>query len=130
MVAPPLVAYSAPFIGRVDELQQIGELLNTPTCRLLTLIGPGGIGKPRLAVEAARSQSPLFADGIFFVALQPLASSDLLVSAIAEGIHLQFYAGVEPLHQLLDYFRAKSLLLVLDNFEHLLDGAELLSDIL
>lgn len=129
MVVHSLVTYGAPFVGRANELQQISDLLHNPACRLLTLIGPGGIGKTRLAIEAARLQPALFPDGIFFVALQPLASSDLLIPAIAEGVDLQFYAGVDPLQQLLDYLLNKSLLLILDNFEHLLEGAQLLSEI-
>src|ERR1051325_1165840 len=109
MVAQPLVTYSAPFVGRVDELQQISDLLNTPACRLLTLTGPGGIGKTRLAVEAAQAQFPFFTDGSFFVALQGIAAPELLVTAIAEGIHLQFYGGADPKQLLLEYLSNKTL---------------------
>lgn len=130
MVAHPLVTYTAPFVGRAEEIQQIGDLLNNPACHLLTLIGPGGIGKTRLAIEAANAQSPQFPDGIFFIALQSLATPDLLVTAIIEGMHLQSYAGIEPKQQLLEQLRSQQALLVLDNFEHLLEGAELLSEIL
>lgn len=122
--------YTVPFVGRADELHQIASLLHDPACRLLTLTGPGGIGKTRLAIEAARAQSEAFPDGQFFVPLQPLSSADLIVPAIAEAVNFQFYPGSAPQQQLLDYFRNKSMLLVLDNFEHLLDSTELLSEIL
>ncbi|MEP7293997.1 MAG: AAA family ATPase, partial [Chloroflexota bacterium] len=103
-------------------------LLSDPACRLLTLVGPGGIGKTRLALEAAR-QLPL-PENTHFVALQPLASAEFIVSAIADSVGFQFYSGSDPKQQLLDYLREKSRLLLLDNFEHLLDGATLLSEIL
>ena len=118
-----------PFIGRDDELNELAHLLADPNCKLLTLVGPGGIGKTRLALEAARHFTAQ--DGIYFAALQPLDSSHLIVSAIAEALDFQFYQmGGDNQQQLLNYLREKSLLLVLDNFEHLLDGAGLLSDLL
>ncbi len=112
------------FVGRQDELAQISRLLSDSACPLLTLVGPGGIGKTRLALETAR-QFP----EAHFVALQPLTSPDFIVSTIADAVGLQFYSG-DPKQQLLDYLREKSGLLVLDNFEHLLAGADLLSTIL
>ena len=116
---------ASPFVGRHDELAQIAALLADPACRLLTLVGPGGIGKTRLALEAAQQLSDAH-----FVPLQPLTSADFIVSAIADAVGFQFYSSDDPKRQLLDYLREKSLLLVLDNFEHLLDGAILLSDML
>jgi predicted ATPase len=132
-----LPSQPTPFIGREDELAEITKLLATPACRLLTLTGPGGIGKTHLAVEAARivSNSSLDVSGrdrgeVYFISLQPLTSTDFIVPTIAEGVHFQFYPGGEPKQQLLDYLRAKSLLLVMDNFEHLLDGVGIVSEIL
>jgi predicted ATPase/DNA-binding CsgD family transcriptional regulator len=122
--------FSTPFVGRKHELADIRRLLSDPACRLLTLLGPGGIGKTRLAVEAAQHIQNQFADGVFFVPLQPLTSADFLVSAMAEALRLQFYPAGDPREQLLDYLRDKSLLLVLDNFEHLLAGADFISELL
>src|SRR5215217_7779227 len=115
------------FIGRTEELAKIATLLSDPTCRLLTLVGPGGIGKTRLALEAARQ---LPTNSACFVELQPLSSPDFLVTAIAEALGFQFYSGDDPKQQLLDYLCEQTWLLVLDNFEHLLDGAPFLSEIL
>jgi predicted ATPase/DNA-binding CsgD family transcriptional regulator len=121
---------STPFVGRTEELTQIAHLLADPTCRLLTLLGPGGIGKTRLALETAAAQLEHYRDGVYLVPLQALSSLDFIVPAIAEALHFQFYPGGEPKQQLLDYLREKSWLLMLDNFEHLLDGVDLLTDIL
>src|SRR5262245_51641261 len=98
MPAHNLPVQTTPFVGRIEELAEIASLLANPACRLLTLVGPGGIGKTRLAQEAAE-QSP-FSGNIYFVALQPLSSPDFIVPAIAEALHFQFYSGGEPKQQL------------------------------
>ncbi|MBC7809825.1 MAG: hypothetical protein H7175_01690 [Burkholderiales bacterium] len=130
MPAPNLPAHPTPFIGRAKELAEIATLLANPDCHLLTLVGPGGIGKTRLALNTAREHQSAFSDGVYFVALQPLSSPDFIISAIAEAITFQFYTGGEPEQQLLDYLGDKSLLLVLDNFEHLLADVSIVNDIL
>ncbi|MBV7332635.1 hypothetical protein KFU94_31285 [Chloroflexi bacterium TSY] len=125
-----------PFVGRQQELIDIVDRLGDPTCRLLTLIGTGGIGKTRLAIEAARliaddqEKMELFADGVYFVPLQPLIAADDIVPAIAQAIGFQFHQNRSPQQQLFDYLHDKQMLLVLDNFEHLLDGAALVAEIL
>ncbi len=116
------------FVGRQQEIADVTRLLNTPTCHLLTLVGPGGIGKTRLAIEVAAQQQ--FSQSVFFVPLQQLTSPDLMTSAIADGLDLQFYPSIPPLQQLFAYLAEKAPLLVLDNFEHLIDGTELLSGVL
>lgn len=109
-----------PFLGREEELVEIAERLEQPTCRLLTLVGPGGIGKTRLALQAAAEQVGYFLNGIFFIPLVAVASSQFLATAIAEAIGFAF-SGEEALQvQLLNYMHDKEMLLVLDNYEHLL----------
>jgi predicted ATPase/DNA-binding SARP family transcriptional activator len=111
-----------PFIGRERERQEIAAILSNPSCRLLTLTGPGGVGKTRLALRAAMDQMAAFTDGAFFVPLAPLISGQFLVSSLAESIGFTFYGAEEAKEQLLAYLADKRILLVLDNFEHLLVG--------
>src|SRR5579871_6542172 len=124
-----------PFVGRTHELAQIVSLLDNPACRLLTLIGPGGMGKTRLMLEAASivaaREDASFPDGVYFVALQAVSSPDSIICTVADTLDLQFYTGSEQQQQLIDFFRFKSLVLLLDNFEHLLDGGvRFVSDLL
>lgn len=116
------------FIGRENELAEITNLLQTPDCRLLTLVGPGGIGKTRLAIELARQFAS--SDNIYFVALLPLTAPDYMIPAIAEALDISLSGKEEPKKQLLHFLSERRLLLLLDNFEHLLDGANLLVEIL
>src|SRR5262245_24121695 len=124
------IGYSNPFVGRTKELADITARLANPECQLLTVTGLGGSGKTRLALEAANTIAPQFPHGIVFVALQPLTRSDLLVPTIAKALGVTFYGQAEPQDQLLDYLQDKTLLLILDNFEHLLDGATLVTTML
>ncbi len=138
--APSLLRFSAPlhrlspsptpFVGRETELAELADLLASPDCRLVTLVGSGGIGKTRLALQAAADHRGTFAHGIVFVPLTSVRSSELLVSAIADALGFSFREGVHLEGQLLGYLREKELLLVLDGMEHVLEGAELLARIL
>ncbi len=119
---------STPFIGRVNELAEIEQLLADPACRLLTLVGPGGIGKTRLAIEVARRMTCAFAHGVYFVPLGSLHTTESIVPAIADAIALPFFPGSDARQQLLDVLRRRHMLLVLDNFEHLLASTSLVMD--
>jgi predicted ATPase len=118
------------FVGREEELAAIGRRLANPTCRLLTIVGTGGIGKTRLALQAAAQNSFLFLNGTFFVPLAHLSSADHLPSAIADALGFSFHDREEPKVQILQALREKEILLILDNFEHLTEGAGLLVEIL
>jgi predicted ATPase/DNA-binding SARP family transcriptional activator len=113
-----------PFLGRSRERTELGRLLADPACRLVTLTGPGGIGKTRLAVQAAQEQQAAFAQGVAFVALAPLTAGEQVAPAIAEALRFPFDGPTNLQRQLLNYLRQQELLLVLDNFEHLLAGGE------
>jgi len=120
-----------PFVGRGDELAELGELLSpTAEVRLVTVVGPGGMGKTRLALEAASKQLDHYPDGVWFVPLVPLQSVSAIAPTVAQVLGASFHGPDPPNQQLLRYLREKRMLLVLDNFEHLLEGIDLLVEIL
>lgn len=111
------------FIGRETERAEIADLLASDDCRLLTLIGPGGIGKTRLALQAAAEQSPSFRDGAYFVPLAAVETPEQVVQAVAGVLSLPLAVERDtPRQQLLNYLRERQMLVVLDNYEHLLNG--------
>jgi predicted ATPase/DNA-binding CsgD family transcriptional regulator len=131
VVTVNLPNYNTPFLGRERELNQISSVLGEPTCRLLTLLGYGGMGKTRLAAQFADQAALDDSQEIYFIDLAALASADSLVLTIANALKFRFYEGRASEQQLLHYLSQKYLLLVLDNFEHLLNGgAELVSRML
>lgn len=119
------------FVGRERELHDIRQwLLEASTHRLVTIAGSGGIGKTRLALAVAQSVLDAFPDGVFFVPLAPLTTAVHILTTLIENLHLQPINTKSPKDQILAYLHQKQILLVMDNFEHLLDGADLVADIL
>jgi predicted ATPase/serine/threonine protein kinase len=116
------------FIGREREVTNLRELLNRQDVRLVTLTGPGGIGKTRLALQVVGDLSDERASGVYFVSLSTVAGSEAVTTAIAEAIGLREVPGESPRETLREYVRgmAQPLLLLLDNFEHLISaGADI-----
>ncbi|GAB4264722.1 MAG: BTAD domain-containing putative transcriptional regulator [Candidatus Promineifilaceae bacterium] len=122
------------FIGRSQEMETITTRLNDPTCRLITILGPGGIGKTRLATELANHlathQPSQFLHGIWFIPLVALEAPHLLPNTIAAALHLNLNSNTPPEQQLLTYLHDKEMLLVLDNFEQLVGSVTFLHHIL
>ena len=139
-------AQSTPFIGRQDEMDSLDEMLHDPDTRLITIVGPGGMGKTRLAIACAQRQLEIthgdgdshpFPDGVFFVPLASIDTADQITREIAKSLNLssvhsetagQARSTVDQ--QLFEFLSRKKMLLVLDNFEQLLDGSHMIAQIL
>lgn len=133
-----LPAQTKPFIGREVEFSQLDQFFNSPEIRLVTILGPGGMGKTQLAIEWARKQARTvpdgqtpYRDGVHFVDLAPLESPEEVVPAMAEvfAFPLESERG-SPEQQMLDYLREKKLLLILDNFEHIVESTTFVNELL
>jgi predicted ATPase len=127
-----LPAQLTSFVGREEEIEEISQLIGQDSCRLLTLVGPGGIGKTRLAIEVAAHTLEVYSDGVYFISLAPISTPDFILPAIAQAMDfsLQTHGSEDPRNQLLDYLAKRNTLLVLDNYEHLVDGTGILIELL
>ncbi len=125
-----LPVQSTPFIGKEDEVKALRELLLDPQLHLVTLTGPGGTGKTSLGLQAATAVLGGFEDGVFFVGLAPINDPDLVTSAIAQTLGVKESWGGTVLESLKGYLHDREILLLLDNFEQVLEVAPLVGDLL
>ena len=123
-------AQAKSFIGRESELSEIAERFAKPHCRQVTIIGPGGMGKTQLALEFARRSIDSFADGVWFASLAGVADHEQIPATVIDTLGILMSPEQEPLVRLGQYLRDKSLLLILDNYEHLREGVLLVAKLL
>jgi len=120
----------AELFGRQSELKDLSALLINDKCRLLVLTGLGGVGKTRLSLELAKKNIAKFEHGTYFVPLKALVDPNEISSSIAHALDFSFYGNKDPKEQLISYLREKQTLLLIDNLDHVLQGADLLTDLL
>src|SRR5215217_6436384 len=134
--SPDLPLPLTTLVGRERELARLRELLDDPACRLVTLVGPGGIGKTRLAVEVATARQDRHRDGTVFVSFvgaspaRPEEAADLVVADLAHALGVSLAVPRNPLELLADHLTGRELLLVLDNLEQLRDAAGVVAELL
>jgi predicted ATPase/class 3 adenylate cyclase len=125
-----LPAYLTPLIGREHEIEALNQLLRQAEARLVTLTGPGGIGKTSLSLQVATSLLEEFAHGVFFVGLAAISDAELVLPTIAQTLGIRENRSKPLRENLSEYLREKYLLLVLDNFEQVVDAAPVVADLI
>jgi diguanylate cyclase (GGDEF)-like protein len=129
-VHPPLSLPSMPtgLVGRENEIQEAKRVLGSS--RLLTIIGPGGVGKTRLALQVAAELQDEFPSGVFWIPFSAVTGTEMVLASIAAALGFTFYGGEDPEVQFFNFLREKQLLMLLDNLEHLSGGVSVLSRLL
>jgi predicted ATPase/DNA-binding SARP family transcriptional activator/Tfp pilus assembly protein PilF len=127
---PPERAYATSFVGRINERRELHDLLLAPETRLVTLAGPGGAGKTRLATELAAELAPHFAHGAVVVDLSVVSDADLVTQSIAARLGLRESSGADAVDALGAFLRGRDALVVVDNFEQVLTAAPMLGELL
>ena len=132
VVQSTIPGQSTIYIGREAEIAELNALLSSETTRLVTILGIGGVGKTRLAIEVFKRQveNSIFTDGLFFIALESITDISQLPEKIADSINLAIKPREDITTQLIQFLTDKAALLIFDNFEHLVEGSQLLSDLL
>lgn len=121
---------STSFIGRVNEKELVQSRILDENCRLLTIIGPGGVGKTRIALEVGAENLQNFRHGVFFVPLADIDATNHMAPVMADALGFLFYGRSSLKDQLLNYCSDKEMLIIMDNFEHLLDGVPFIMELL
>ena len=125
-----LLAQSTPFVGREEEMNELTRMISDPTIRLITLMAPGGMGKTRLAIETGFFQAKNFEDGVLFVGLDKYGDPEKIPEAIAEAATYKFHSDGDYRAQIVSYLTNKNLFLIMDNYEHIIAGANILAEII
>lgn len=125
-----LPADTLPFIGRQKELHHLAEKLTNDNIRHITIQGLGGMGKTRLAIEVGRHLLTWFRDGVYYISLAPITAREQIVTTIAQAIQFKFHSDTNSEQQLIYYLKSRQMLLIMDNFEHLILHSGILSRLL
>ena len=125
-----LPIFTTPFLGQTEKIRELFKIITKPEVRQLSLVGPGGYGKSRLAIHLAKQITNQFHDGVFWIPLQSLEKISELPMTMANAIGFIHLTGKDIKEELINYLSSRQTLIILDNFEHLIPGARLVTEIL